>query len=128
MMKRLTLLFAVLFLSSMVAESVVKRVAWNPKVRPGMSLSQALQTAQEELESSTVAAEKASRLYCLSAEVAGESAKDGRWSFKFASEDGEVWFVDVGFDGEVFLRPLGDHARDVNAPPSKSLKADRQSN
>ncbi len=121
-MKKLVLIFAALCLSSMVAKPVVKRGQWNPRVRPGMSLAQALHIAQEELKSPTISKEKANGLYCLSAELIGEDAKDSGWRFKFASEEGEVWIVDVAFDSKVFLHPLGDHARDVKAPPNKPLK------
>jgi hypothetical protein len=50
-----------------------------------MSLSRALQIAQEELKSTNSAA-KADKFYCLSAKVVGASTKDGAWSFQFASK------------------------------------------
>jgi hypothetical protein len=62
-----------------------KRIEWDARVRPSMSLSRALQIAQEELKSTNLAA-KADKFYCLSAKVVGASTKDGAWSFQFASK------------------------------------------
>ena len=104
MLKKVILILAVILLTSVAAVTVTRRIAWNPKQRPRMEMSQALRLAHERLNAQENLPIGADKFYCIGAMLAITTSQDGDWTFTFGSKEGIQRWVVVDFDGQVAVR------------------------
>ena len=104
MFKKFILLSVMMLLASVAVASLTRRIAWNPKDRPRMQLSQAMQLAHERLNAQEELPAGVDKFYCIGAMLAITTSKEGDWTFTFGSKEGVQRWVIVNFDGEVEIR------------------------
>ena len=98
------LLSAIILLASVAALSLTRNIAWNPKDRPRMELSKAMQIAHEKLNAQEGLLAEDDKFYCIRAMLAITESKDGDWTFTFGSKEGVQRWVIVDFEGLVEIR------------------------
>jgi hypothetical protein len=99
MFKKLALLIALFLFVAFAARPAARRIAWDTKDRPRMSLAQAMQIGREALIASEGLPKDDETFYCLGGGIAITSSKDGDWTFTFGSkENGQRWVI-VDLDG-----------------------------
>lgn len=104
MSRKMAGLLAVLLLSSLTAISLTRRIVWDPKDRPRMELFEAMTLAHVRLNMEEGLSPTDDRFYCIGAELAITTSKDGDWTFTFGSKEGVVRYVVVDLDGNVETR------------------------
>lgn len=104
MLKKVILISVVILLTSVATVSVTRRIAWDPKERPRMELSQALKLAHERLNAQEKLPVGDDKYYYIGAMLAITTSKDGDWTFTFGSKEGIQRWVVVDFDGQVVVR------------------------
>ena len=105
MPNRKLLLLAVLFVATAAfVPAGGMRIGWNPKYRPRLPLTHALQIAHEALNMEEGLPKDDETFYCINGGLAITCSRDGDWTFRFGSkENGERWVI-VDLDGIVAVR------------------------
>jgi hypothetical protein len=104
MLTKTAFLIALLLLTGLVALPGTKRIAWNPKERPRLQLSRAMEIAQDTLNTNEGLPKDDDTFYCLGGSIAITSSNEGDWSFTFGSkEKGQRWVI-VKFNGQARVR------------------------
>jgi hypothetical protein len=99
MFKKICLPLIITLLASVTVVSLARNIGWNPKDRPRMQLSQALQLAHEKLNAQEGLSATDDSFYCIGATLAITTSKDGDWTFRFGSKEGVVRCVVIDLDG-----------------------------
>ena len=90
----------VVLLALLSGVAIARRVSWNPKQKPLISLQLALALAEAELDNSKT------KYYCTSAFLA-KTFTSCDWALKFSSTDGKDMSVSVGSDKKVRVSKEG---------------------
>ena len=104
MLNRNLLLVALVFVATAAFIPAGRRIGWDPRQRPRLPLTQAMQIAHEALNMQEGLAKDDETFYCISGGLAITCSRDGDWTFRFGSkENGERWVI-VDLDGIAAVR------------------------